>query len=257
MSEPADPSARFRLDGRVALLTGASSGIGHRFARVLAAAGARVVMGARRIERLEDLADELPDAVPVACDVTSDTDLARFVDVAVERFGRVDLLVNNAGVSDPMPAEEEPPSRFREILEVNLTSVFVLTQLVAHRMLATGGGAVVNVASILGVVGAGQVPQASYAASKGGLVNMTRELAAQWARRGIRVNAIAPAWFPSEMTADMFDTESGQRWIRRKTPMGRPGRIDELDGALLFLAGDASTYVTGQVLCVDGGWTAV
>jgi len=257
VTDVADPSALFRLDGRVAILTGASSGIGERFARVLSAAGARVVMGARRVDRLEKLAADLPGATAVACDVTVDADLARLVDTAAGLTGRVDLLVNNAGISDPVPAEEEPPATFRQIIDVNLTSVFLLTQMVARRMLEQGGGVVVNVASVLGVLGTGQIPQASYAASKGGVVNMTRELAAQWARRGVRVNAIAPAWFPSEMTEEMFADEASQRWIRRKTPMGRPGELAELDGALLFLAGDASTYVTGQVLCVDGGWTAV
>jgi NAD(P)-dependent dehydrogenase (short-subunit alcohol dehydrogenase family) len=252
-----DPLARFRLDGRVALVPGASSGIGERLARVLDAAGASVVVTARRLERLEALAATLRDARAVACDVTDEAALASLVAGVLEDLGRIDVLVNNAGVTDPMPAEQEPPSRFREILEVNLTGAFVLTQLVARHMLERGSGSVVNVASVLGLVGTGQIPQASYAASKGGLVNLTRELAAQWARRGVRVNAIAPGWFPSEMTAEMFADERGIGWIRRKTPMGRAGELPELDGALLFLASDASSYVTGQVLAVDGGWTAV
>jgi len=128
---------------------------------------------------------------------------------------------------------------------------------VGRQMLDRGGGVVVNVASVLGLVGSGQIPQAGYVASKGGLVNLTRELAAQWARRGVRVNALAPGWFRTEMTEVLFADEGGQRWIRRKTPMGRAGELHELDGALLFLASDASTYVTGQVVTVDGGWTAV
>jgi NAD(P)-dependent dehydrogenase (short-subunit alcohol dehydrogenase family) len=123
-------------------------------------------------------------------------------------------------------------------------------------MLAAGSGSVVNVASILGLVASGQIPQASYAASKGAVVNLTRELAVQWARRGVRVNAIAPGWFLSEMTEEMFGDEASQRWIARNTPMGRSGTEDELDGALLFLASDASSYVTGQTVAVDGGWTA-
>jgi NAD(P)-dependent dehydrogenase (short-subunit alcohol dehydrogenase family) len=124
-------------------------------------------------------------------------------------------------------------------------------------MLAAGRGAIVNVASILGLVGVGQIPQASYAASKGGVVNLTRELAAQWARRGVRVNALAPAWFPTEMTEALFADEASRKWVRTRTPMGRAGRVEELVGPALFLASDASSYVTGHTLVVDGGWTAI
>jgi NAD(P)-dependent dehydrogenase (short-subunit alcohol dehydrogenase family) len=160
-------------------------------------------------------------------------------------------------MGDPRPAEDEPPQVFRDIVGVNLNAVFVLSQLVGRQMLERGSGAIVNVASVLGLVASGQIPQASYVAAKHGVVGITRELAVQWARRGVRVNAIAPGWFPSEMTGDMFDSEAGQTWIRRRTPMGRAGDPSELDGALLFLASDASAFVTGQVLAVDGGWTTV
>jgi len=146
---------------------------------------------------------------------------------------------------------------FRSVLEVNLISKFALTQLVARTMIAQKRGSVVNVASVLGLVASGQIPQASYSASKGGLVHLTRELAAQWARKGIRVNAIAPGWFPSEMTEEMFADERAVKWMRRNTPMGRTGEAHELDGVLLFLASDASSYVTGQTIAVDGGWVAV
>ncbi|HEY3702773.1 MAG TPA: glucose 1-dehydrogenase [Acidimicrobiales bacterium] len=258
MSEPRlEPVDRFRLDGRVVLLTGASSGIGEHLARVLHGAGGHLVLAARRADRLESLAAELDDAVPVACDVSRDEDLERLVRVALDRHGRIDVLVNNAGTSDPLPAEDEPVEQFREVVGVNLTAAFVLTQLVGRQMLERASGVVVNVASVLGLVGSGQIPQAGYVASKGGLVNLTRELAAQWARRGVRVNALAPGWFRTEMTEVLFADEGGRRWIRRKTPMGRAGELHELDGALLFLASDASSYVTGQVLTVDGGWTAI
>lgn len=256
MSDSAAP-APFDLHGRVAIVTGASSGLGTRFARVLHGAGAAVVVAARRRERLDALAAELDGVHGVACDVIVDDDRARLVDSTLEHHGRVDVLVNNAGVGTPAPATEEPVARFREVVEVNLTAAFALAQAVAPPMLAQGSGSIVNVTSILGLVGSGQVPFPSYAASKGGLVNLTRELAAQWARDGIRVNALAPGWFESEMTTEMFADERSMAWVARKTPMGRPGRSHELDGALLFLASDASSYVTGQVLAVDGGWTAI
>ena len=252
-----DPLASFRLDGKVAIVTGASSGLGERFARVLDASGASVVVAARRADRLARLAGDLRDGVAVTADLLQPDDLDGIVAAALERFGRVDILVNNAGVTDTVPAEHEPPEQFRTTLEVNLTAAFRLCQLVGRHMLERGSGSIVNVASILGMVGVGQIPQAGYAASKAGLIGLSRELAAQWGRRGIRVNALCPGWFPSEMTADMLADEGSNRWVRRKTILGRAGASEELDGALLWLVSDASTYVTGLALPVDGGFTAL
>jgi NAD(P)-dependent dehydrogenase (short-subunit alcohol dehydrogenase family) len=255
-SNSSDLLPSFRLDGRVVLLTGASSGLGARFARILHASGAEVVVAARRLDRLEKLAAELDGTRAVACDVADPASIRNLVETTLAETGRIDVLVNNAGLANPMPAEDEPLEVFREVLEVNLVGLFHLSQLAGRAMLAAGHGVIVNVASILGLVASGQLPQAGYVASKGAVVNLTRELGVQWARKGIRVNAIAPGWFPSEMTEEMFAQESGQRWIHRNTPMGRGGEANELDGALLYLASDASTYVTGQTLAVDGGWTA-
>jgi NAD(P)-dependent dehydrogenase (short-subunit alcohol dehydrogenase family) len=247
------------LDGRVAVVTGASSGFGDRFARVLYAAGASVVASARRTDRLTALAASIDDDARFATvtgDVTSDEDCERLVDTAVERFGRVDILVNNAGTAVTLPAEVETPDQFRGVIDVNLNGLFVMSQLAGRRMIGQGSGSIVNIASMLGLVASTPVKQASYCASKGAVVNLTRELAAQWARKGVRVNALAPGWFPTEMTAEMVVDDSSIAFVQRTCPMGRFGEESELDGALLFLASDASSYCTGQTLAIDGGWTA-
>jgi NAD(P)-dependent dehydrogenase (short-subunit alcohol dehydrogenase family) len=252
-----DLSSLFDLRGRVAVVTGASSGLGVRFATVLHAAGATVVVAARRKDRLDELAGRLDGRViPVACDVTVDEDCEALIDSAASVTGRVDVLVNNAGVAEVVAAEEEPGDRFRQVIDVNLNSVFVLSQLAARRMIAAGQGSIVNIGSILGLVASAPIKQASYAASKGGVVNLTRELGCQWARKGVRVNCIAPGWFASEMTAGMWDDPASTRFVQSNCPMGRIGDPHELDGALLFLASDASSFVTGSTIPVDGGWTA-
>jgi NAD(P)-dependent dehydrogenase (short-subunit alcohol dehydrogenase family) len=256
---PLDPLAAFRLDGKVAVVTGASSGLGARFARVLDAAGAAVTIAARRVERLEALATELHDAHVVGCDLADDGAAEALVAATLAHRGHIDILVNNAGTSDPQPAFDETTAKFAATLRINLIAPFALAREAARAMTATEtGGTIVNVASIWGLVGVGQVPEAGYASSKGGLVNLTRELAAQWARKGVRVNCLAPGWFRTEMTdGRMFGDERSERWIAQKTPMGRGGEEGELDGALLFLASDASSFMTGQVVCIDGGWTAI
>lgn len=247
----------FSLSGRVAIVTGASSGLGARFARTLAGAGARLVLAARRAERIEQLARELPDAIAVPTDVREDQALEHLVDATIEAYGAVDVLVNNAGVVDTTPAVDEQASRIREVMDTNLIAPLLLSRRVAREMAGRDGGAIVNIASAAAVVAARLAPEASYVASKGGLVALTRELAKQWAMDGIRVNAIGPGYFESEMTAELFASEDDVAEVARHTPMGRPGAPHELDGALLFLASPASSYVTGQLLLVDGGWTVI
>jgi NAD(P)-dependent dehydrogenase (short-subunit alcohol dehydrogenase family) len=254
---PLDPLQSFRLDGQVAIVTGASSGLGARFARVLDAVGAKVVVAARREERLVELAGELSDALVVPCDVTDPEDRAALLAATVERFGRVDVLVNNAGVTNVAPATEESDEDFAWVMEVNVNAVFAMARDVGGWMIANGvRGRIVNSASIAGFRGMGRIPGAAYASSKAAVINLTRELATQWARAGVRVNAIAPGWFPSEMSAPMFTGEKGLAYIERTTPLGRAGEEHELDGALLYLASEASSYVTGHTLPVDGGTIA-
>ncbi|MFV0524323.1 MAG: SDR family NAD(P)-dependent oxidoreductase [Acidimicrobiales bacterium] len=256
--DPSPPGDLFRLDGKVAVLTGASSGLGERFARALAAAGADLIITARRADRLEKLAAELPGTVVVAGDVTDPVTAEAAVTAAVDRYGRLDVVVNNAGISRVLPAVDDDLDEFRRELEINLVAPYELARTAARWMIGAGRtGSIVNVGSVLGTVGGGRLKVPGYAAAKGGIHNLTRELASQWARRNVRVNAIAPGWFETEMNAEMFGTAGGMRYIVDNTPMGRPGVEGELDGALLFLASDASRYVTGQVLHVDGGWTAI
>ncbi|MBX7159475.1 MAG: SDR family oxidoreductase [Acidimicrobiia bacterium] len=248
----------FRMDGRACIVTGASSGLGARFAEVLHAAGAIVVLAARRRERLDDLASRLDRAVAVECDVASEADRARLVATAERECGRVDVLVNNAGVSQMVRMERESLEQWEETFAVNVTAVHRLALLAGAGMLERGSGVVVNVASMYGFVARWDIPgAASYAATKAAVVNLTRELGAQWARRGVRVNGLAPGYFPSEMTGDGLDDSRFRDRLDRRCPAGRPGRPHELDGALLFLASDASSYMVGQTIVVDGGWTAV
>jgi NAD(P)-dependent dehydrogenase (short-subunit alcohol dehydrogenase family) len=251
-----DPFDRFRLDGRVALVTGASGGLGARFARVLHAVGATVVVSARRTERLDELAAGLPGTIVVPADVRVATDRERLVGETLERAGRLDVLVNNAGISFTIGLERETLDQFEQALQVNTTAVWHLTKLCAPHMIQRGSGSIVNVASMLGHVGSAPIKQANYCASKGAVVNMTRELALQLSRKGVRVNALCPGYFPSEMTSPMLGDPASEDYIRTYSGIPRMGEDHELDGALLLLASDAGSYITGHSLLVDGGFTA-
>ncbi len=245
----------FRLDDKVAIVTGASSGLGVAFARGLAEAGADVALGARRVERLEETADLVRKAgrraLAVATDVADPESCTALVEAAMAEFGRVDVLVNNAGVGTAVPATRESPEQFRSVIDVNLNGCYWMAQACGRVM--KPGSSIVNISSVLGLTTAG-LPQAAYAASKAGLIGLTRDLAQQWTgRKGIRVNAIAPGFFASEMTEQYPDgyLESQEGRI----PVGRKGDPAELAAAVVFLASDAAGYVTGQTLPVDGGMT--
>ncbi len=247
---------RFRLEGKVAVVTGASSGLGVAFAVALAEAGADVVLGARREDRLPLTAAKVTSAGGRAAfrrtDVTVPADCDALVGHALETFGRVDVLVNNAGVGTAVPATRERPEQFRAVLEVNLFGAYWMAQAAGRAM--RPGAAVVNIASVLGLR-YGELPQAAYASSKAAVIGLTRDLSGQWAhRRGIRVNAVAPGFFASEMT-DAMDPAHIQRVVDQ-TPMRRVGQPEEVAAAVVFLASEASSYVTGVTLPVDGGWSA-
>jgi NAD(P)-dependent dehydrogenase (short-subunit alcohol dehydrogenase family) len=245
----------FRLDGKVAIVTGASSGLGVAFAKALAEAGADVALGARRADRLQDTRGLVEAAgqraVTVATDVAKPEDCQALVDAAMQEFGHVDILINNAGIGTAVPATRETPEQFRAVVDVNLNGCYWMAQACGRVM--KPGSSIINISSILGITTAG-LPQAAYAATKAGLIGLTRDLAQQWTgRKGIRVNAVAPGFFASEMTdqyPEGYIDAMGPRLLS-----GRKGDPEELAAAIVFLASPAGGYVTGQTLPVDGGLT--
>jgi NAD(P)-dependent dehydrogenase (short-subunit alcohol dehydrogenase family) len=246
---------RFSLAGRVAIVTGASSGLGVAFAQGLAEAGADLALGARRADRL-DITRKLVEAagrraITVPTDVSSPSECQALVDAAMAEFGRVDVLVNNAGIGTAVPAVRETPEEFEQVIDVNLNGCYWMAQACGRVM--RPGSSIINISSVLGLTTAG-LPQAAYSASKAGLIGLTRDLAQQWSgRRGIRVNALAPGFFSSEMT-EQYRPGYLEQQLQR-VPMGRMGDPAELATTVVFLASDAAGYVTGQTLAVDGGMT--
>ena len=252
----------FDLSGKTAIVTGASYGLGVVFAEALAEQGAQLVLAARSEDKLNEFCTRLNaagrSAIAVKCDVSDSAQVKRLMEAAVSRYGRIDVLVNNAGVVPDagMVPERVPDDVFAATVQVNLMGLWYCCRYAADCMLADGkGGSIINNASVAGLVGIGNFPPA-YQATKAAVIHLTRNLACSWADRGVRVNALAPGWFPSEMTGPAFAAPGFLDWAARSAPMGRIGCPPELTPALIFLASQASSFVTGQVLAVDGGLSA-
>ncbi|MEM9628809.1 MAG: glucose 1-dehydrogenase [Pseudomonadota bacterium] len=247
----------FDLDGRVALVTGASQGLGMRFARVLAERGAKVALAARQVDKLEDLKLDILRHGGTACAVGLDVTDAASIDACFEQIeedaGPIDVLVNNAGVAVSKPALEQTEADWDKVIDTNLKGAFFMAQAAAKRMVQRGeGGAIINIASVLALEVIGHL--APYAASKGGIWQVTKTMALELARHDIRVNALAPGYIETDINRDFLQSEAGQQMIK-KIPQRRFGEPEDLDGALLLLASDAGRYITGSIIVVDGGFT--
>ena len=253
----------FDLTGQVAIVTGCSTGLGVQMARALASQGCRIAALARRKELIDRVAKELSrdfavDALGIRCDITDTASVESAVDETLSRFGRIDVLINNAGTGGVTPAEELPDETFRRELDVDLFGAFRMARAVAGKaMLPSGYGRIINIASIYGLVGNRIAPTACYHAAKGGVVNLTRALAAEWGGRGITVNSICPGYFYTPLTEETLRSEVFQSYAKSMIPLGRYGSEGELATAALFLAAPASSYVNGQNLAVDGGYTCM
>ncbi len=251
----------FNISGKVAVVTGASSGLGRQFALALAREGANVAILARRVEKLEQVKKEVEalgvECIAVSCDVVDNESIKNAVATVVEHFGRIDILVNNAGVGTGAPAETQEDSIWNMTINTNLNGVYFVAREVGKVMIKQNYGKIINIGSIHSTVSMNGSPISAYCASKGGVAMLTKALACEWAKYNITVNAIGPAYFESEMTDQVINTPEFAQAVMAYCPMGRVGKAGELDGAIVYFASDASSYTTGQLLTVDGGWTTI
>lgn len=251
----------FEIRGHSAIVTGASSGLGVTFSEALAESGVNLVIAARRIDRLKKIAEDMEGkfdvkVIPIQCDVTHEDQVKAMIEAAIEENGSLEIIVNNAGTAAISPSVDLSLEDWQRVIDVNLTGLFVCCRDAAKVMMKKKYGKIINIASIYGAVG-DVFTTAPYYASKGGVVNLTRALAVEWAPYNINVNAIAPGFFPSEMTQDIFKDENILNYLISRTPLGRIGETIDLKAALIYLASPGSNYVTGQTIFVDGGWTAL
>jgi gluconate 5-dehydrogenase len=251
----------FDLSGRIAVVTGASSGLGEQFAKALAEQGADLALLARRVDKLEQVASLVRQrgrkALVVGCDVTKLDDIQRARTAVIETFGKVDILVNNAGGARGGPTETLSEEDWRFTMDLNINSIFTCCREFGQEMLKKGYGRIINIASMYGLVGNAFNPALAYHASKGAVVNFTRALGAEWGKKGVTVNALCPGFFASELTDAFVESEDFLSAVRAYCPMQRVGRPGELDAALVYLASDEASYATGSIVVVDGGWTAI
>jgi gluconate 5-dehydrogenase len=251
----------FRLDGKTAIITGGGRGLGQYFAEALSDAGANIVLCSRKLAACEEVQQEIEarggKALALACDITRQSDAEQVVETTQQHFGAIDILVNNSGATWGAPPEQMPLDKFAQVMDVNVKGTFIMSQLVGNAMITRGqGGKIINIASVAGIVGGNPkyLQVVGYHASKGAVVNMTRDLATSWAHYGITVNAIAPGWFPTRMSHALI--EHHEQEMLADIPLARFGQPDDLKGVIVFLASSAANYITGQTIVVDGGATA-
>ena len=256
----------FDVAGKYALVMGASSGLGRQFALCLAEQGANVAIAARRLEKLEEVKAQIEQygvrCLAIRCDITDSSQVVALVQQVVEQFGRIDILINNAGLPSRLPAVEFDDESWQKMMDTNVTGLFYVAREVGKVMLKQQYGKIINTGSIHCMVTMNGFPRAAYSTTKGAVNMMTKALASEWAKCGITVNTVGPGFFATEMTAKDMNSDSGEpspyvKMVYNNCPMGRFGNPEELNGIMLYFASDASSYCTGQLMCVDGGWTIV